>query len=53
MTNADEIILAPGELDYLREQFGQRAIVFPSGGHCGNIDHPAVVAALIRYFADR
>jgi len=50
LTNADEIILTPGELDYLREQFRGRAIVFPHGGHCGNIDHRDVAAAMTRYF---
>jgi pimeloyl-ACP methyl ester carboxylesterase len=50
LTNQDDIILAPGELDYLRQLFGDRAAIFPNGGHCGNIDHRAVAAALTTYF---
>jgi hypothetical protein len=51
LTNQDDIILAPGELDYLRQLFGDRATIYPTGGHCGNIDHRAVAAALTNYFA--
>jgi len=50
LTNADDIILAPGDLDYLRQLFGDRAAIFPNGGHCGNIDHRAVAAAVTTYF---
>lgn len=35
-TNEDDIILAPGELAYLESVFGDRATVFPTGGHGGN-----------------
>ena len=51
LTNQDDIILGPGELDYLRQLFGARIMIFPNGGHCGNIDHRAVAAALTTYFA--
>ncbi len=51
LTNADDIILAPGEVDYLKQLFGRRATIFPNGGHCGNIDHRAVAASLTNYFA--
>lgn len=51
MTNADDVILAPGDVDYLRRQFGPRATIFPHGGHCGNIDQRSFVAALTNYFA--
>jgi len=51
LTNADDIILAPGELDYLRRLFGSRATIFPNGGHLGNIDHRAVADAMTRYFS--
>ncbi|MEJ2699553.1 MAG: alpha/beta hydrolase, partial [Desulfuromonadales bacterium] len=33
MTNADDIILAPGEIDFLRDVFGGRARIYPTGGH--------------------
>ena len=35
--NEDDIILAPGEIDYLRELFGSRALIYPRGGHLGNL----------------
>ena len=36
--NADDIIMSPGEINYLKNTFGDRAIIYPKGGHCGNID---------------
>ena len=53
MTNADEIILAPGELDYLRDLFGPRATIYPTGGHCGNMDYPENIDDMIRFFKVR
>lgn len=46
VTNADDIIYAPGDLDFLTRVFGDRATVFPRGGHCGNYEYPHVVAAI-------
>jgi pimeloyl-ACP methyl ester carboxylesterase len=48
ITNRDDIILAPGDLDGLRELFGDRLIVLPNGGHGGSIGRPDFVAATIR-----
>lgn len=50
MHNADDIILADGEIDYLRSLFGQRAMIYPDGGHCGNIGHRDNVAFMVDYF---
>lgn len=50
LTNRDEIILAPGELAWLEEVFGPRAMVFDTGGHAGNYQRPNVVAAIGRFF---
>ena len=50
VTNEDELILAPGELDYLRQVFGERAKIYPRGGHCGNLEHRDNVAFMVRYF---
>ena len=50
MTNADEIILAPGELDYLRELFGARAMIYPRGGHCGNLAYRQNVEDMMAFF---
>lgn len=35
--NEDDVILAPGEIAYLREVFGARAMIYPRGGHLGNL----------------
>lgn len=50
MTNQDDIILSPEELAYLRELFGTRAMVFPHGGHLGNLDQRSVAAYLTNFF---
>jgi len=52
VTNEDELILAPGELDYLRKIFGDRAKIYPRGGHCGNLDHRDNVAYMVQLFTD-
>jgi len=48
--NADDIILADGELDYLLTVFGSRAKIYPRGGHCGNLMHHATLAYIVDYF---
>lgn len=50
--NADDPIMAPGEIDYLRDVFGDRARIYPTGGHCGNMAHKAVLGAIVRFFTD-
>ncbi len=49
-TNDDDIILAPGEVDWLRDVFGSRAKIWPTGGHCGNMEHKDFVAYMVEYF---
>lgn len=49
VTNADDIILAPGEYAKLVRLFGKNAIVFPNGGHMGNIAHPAVAYRIVKF----
>ena len=47
ITNQDDFILAPGELDYLRRVFGPRLTVYPCGGHLGNLEYRDNMAFLI------
>ena len=47
--NEDDIILLPGEIDYLRSVFGSRAKIFPHGGHCGNMGYPDNVTAMLDF----
>ncbi len=48
--NEDDFILRPGEIDYLKQVFGERATIFPHGGHCGNMGYPDNVAAMVNFF---
>ena len=50
ITNADEIILRPEDLDFLTETFGSRVTVFPRGGHLGNVQHRDYVARMLDFF---
>jgi hypothetical protein len=37
MTNQDDIILGPGDVEFQQNVMGERAKIYPTGGHCGNI----------------
>jgi pimeloyl-ACP methyl ester carboxylesterase len=52
ITNADEIINSPAELAFLQDTFAGREKIFPRGGHCGNFQHPQVVAAMLDALAE-
>ncbi|MDX6751290.1 hypothetical protein SH611_15865 [Geminicoccaceae bacterium 1502E] len=49
-TNRDDIILAPGDLDWLQRVMGPRLRVFEHGGHLGNFQERAFVDALAAFF---
>jgi hypothetical protein len=53
MHNADDFLLTKGELEYLKELFGERAEIYPRGGHCGNMAYRDNIAHLIEFFTDR
>lgn len=48
---ADDVILAPGDVEFMRRVFGDRATIFPYGGHCGNLESRPAVAAMARFMA--
>ncbi|HMB76962.1 MAG TPA: hypothetical protein VKN76_11210 [Kiloniellaceae bacterium] len=51
MGNADDIILADGEFDYLADVFaGPRSKLYPIGGHCGNMPYTQNVADMVAFF---
>ncbi len=50
MTNEDDVILASGQIDYLRELFDGRAQIWPTGGHMGNLETRAVTAYVADFF---
>lgn len=37
MHNRDDILLSPGDIEYLERLFGARARIYPRGGHLGNL----------------
>ncbi|QRY78947.1 serine/threonine protein kinase [Pseudomonas sp. PDNC002] len=39
MHNADDVILGPGDIGFLRRTFGDRLTLYPRGGHCGNLNY--------------
>lgn len=51
--NEDDIILAPHDLSYLQSLFGSRARIIPTGGHLGNLLHPAVVNFMVGFLSGR
>jgi hypothetical protein len=53
MHNEDDIILAPGEIDFFRDVFRERAKIYPTGGHCGNMEYPDNVAYMVRFFKNQ
>ena len=50
MHNEDDVILAPGEIDFFKEVFGPRAKIYPTGGHCGNMQYKWFVQDMIDFF---
>lgn len=51
MHNQDDIILEPGEIEFFNEVFGERATIYPHGGHCGNINYRDNVAHMVATFS--
>jgi hypothetical protein len=50
VTNANDFILTGAELDYLRQLFGERAKIYPRGGHLGNLEYKENMTYMVDYF---
>ncbi len=50
LDNRDDIILVPGEIEFLTNTFDTRAKLFPAGGHLGNLEERDVAAYIVDYF---
>jgi pimeloyl-ACP methyl ester carboxylesterase len=50
MTNENDFILTKTELDYLRQLFGERAKIYPRGGHLGNLEYKDNLAYMVDFF---
>jgi len=48
--NADDIILNSGDLDFIQKTFGNRAKIYPLGGHLGNILHGPNTEYMLNFF---
>jgi hypothetical protein len=51
ISNSDEIILTQEDLEFLSATFGERATLFPRGGHLGNLQHRDYVAKMLAFFS--
>jgi pimeloyl-ACP methyl ester carboxylesterase len=52
MTNENDFILTSEDLAYLRQLFGDRARVFPRGGHLGNLEFKENLAYMAAFFGE-
>ncbi len=52
ITNQDDVILAPGDIEKLASLFGEQAHIFSNGGHLGNMTHPAVAYAIVHFMKE-
>ncbi|WP_438280968.1 serine/threonine protein kinase [Pseudomonas alabamensis] len=50
MHNADDVILGPGDIGFLRQVFGDRLTLYPHGGHCGNLNYRVNSDAMLEFF---
>jgi pimeloyl-ACP methyl ester carboxylesterase len=50
VTNADDFILTPANLELIRRTFGDRARVYPRGGHGGNLEYADNAADIVEFF---
>ncbi|PRB82085.1 serine/threonine protein kinase [Pseudomonas sp. MYb185] len=49
LTNADDFILTADNYRFITETFGERALLYPHGGHGGNLQHRDVVATMLHF----
>jgi ABC-type transporter lipoprotein component MlaA/pimeloyl-ACP methyl ester carboxylesterase len=50
--NEDDILLAPEDVQWLAQTFGNRVTLFPHGGHLGNLGDTAVQVAIVNALTD-
>lgn len=52
VTNADELILDKEDFEYLQKTFKDRLIIYPYGGHCGNMFFPTNVKVMLDFLKE-
>jgi hypothetical protein len=50
MHNQDDIILESGEIDFFPRVFGERAKIYPRGGHLGNLQFVENATHMVNVF---
>jgi hypothetical protein len=50
MTNENDFILTRGDLEFLQQLFGERAKIYPRGGHLGNLEYKDNLAYMVEFF---
>jgi hypothetical protein len=50
MGTEDDPILSPEDVAFLKDVFGSRAKIYPTGGHCGNMSYRENVADMLNFF---
>ena len=53
MHNADDILVSADDLRFLEAVFGERARIYPKGGHNGNLAYRDNIAYLVEFFSRR
>ena len=53
ITNQDDIVLAPGDIEKMGAIFGGNAIIFANGGHGGNLGHPTVAYHIFKFMGGK
>ena len=53
MHNADDPILQPGEIDTLKSLFSGKIMIYPYGGHLGNMLYKQNVIDMLSFFSDK
>ena len=49
VTNVDELILSQDDFEYLKEVFKDRLVIYPKGGHCGNMFYKENVDVMLNF----
>jgi hypothetical protein len=52
MANENDFIVTKTELAYLRKLFGERAKIYPRGGHLGNLEYKDNISYMAAFFKD-
>lgn len=52
VTNADELILNEADFNFLKSTFGERIIIYPFGGHCGNMFFSTNIDIMLKFLKE-